>query len=292
MDNSPKNTGEKDYTQNIFQELSWELDIGKKKAGLEETPPKWKEYYLKLTNQVLSGIMMILILFIALAYGYVYIQKDPELSSSQLIDPLCFLILWDLAWENDVPYCSSIAALKVNYEQKTTTIIWDIARKLDVLFFDLYSLENFSASPEYIFLANSKINRLKVIDILNDFDKLKNSFTEAGDRKRVQCEGISITSDNLLTTSCFVYSSGTWEQDSKIVTWWRDDIVQTAPEWTSMTFAAEFLEYIQKNPEFNFQLLDKQKSFTLETTTEWLFTHRTKVDLRLKYNNFWNNLSY
>lgn len=302
FDNKKENSLESDwensknnwvYTENIFKELSWELDFGKNNDQDEILSKKGKDYYLKILNQFLGVINVMFILFIIWGFLYVQIQKNNKYYSKSIIDPFCFLILWDLQSKNTGDYCSSLSALDEDYEIKTTELKKEIEEKLTSLFLDLYTLENFTSSKEVEFLLVNKVNKLKVIDILNDFDKLKNDFS-AGDKKLVDCSNIKLSSDNTINMTCDVYSSS-WEKVNIsdwiwIVgdTWDRKTALM---EGTSISTAASFLNFIEKNSQYNFQLIEKQKVFSSEAISAWPYVRKTTVDLKMKYNNLKNNLS-
>lgn len=281
------------YTENIFKELSWELDFWKNNDQEEVSPKKGKEYYLKLGTQVFGVLNVLFILSIIGVFLYTQVQNDDKYYSKSIIDPFCFLILWDLQSKNTGDYCSSVSALVVDYENKTTELKQEIGEKLTSIFMDLYILENFTSSKEVEFLIANKVNKLKVLDILNDFDRLKNDFS-AGDKKLIDCSNIKLSSDNIINMTCDVYSSS-WERvDVNNWIWivgdtWdrKTDLI----EGTSISTAASFLNFIEKNSQYNFQLLEKQKVFQSDVVSEGPYVRKTKIDLKMKYNNLKNNLS-
>jgi hypothetical protein len=42
---------------------------------------------------------------------------------------------------------------------------------------DIYAIDNFIYSKEVTFLMDAKVNKLNTINIMNDFDKMKNDFS-------------------------------------------------------------------------------------------------------------------
>jgi hypothetical protein len=132
-----------------------------------------------------------------------------------------------------------------------------------------------------------------VLDMLNDFDNLKNDFS-GGDKWMLNCYQISITKDAVLSVSCDVNSSS-WEVSDnnwKWIIWFSWDRNSSVIEWTSISAAASFLNFIEKNPKYNFQLLEKQKTFSSESIVwEWVYVKKTNIKFKLKYNNLKNSLS-
>ncbi|MDP2396330.1 MAG: hypothetical protein Q8S84_07930 [bacterium] len=50
----------------------------------------------------------------------------------------------------------------------------------------LYEVENFTKTKEIIFLSDKSNNKLKVLEILEKFDNIKNQFN-AVDKQKIQC---------------------------------------------------------------------------------------------------------
>ncbi len=302
-ENSVSNTDkDRNFTDNIFKELSWNIDFWKQEVEDNTVNQKDKWYYMNLSSNILSIINIFLVFFIIWFFFYFSVQKDSSYQNSSLIDPFCFLILWDNradidSWE----YCYSVAWLTQKFsskisELKNAIVLWKDKNKwLDSIFYDLYNIENFKSSKEWEFLISNKLNKLKVIDILNDFDKMKDDFL-GWSVWNIECKDVKITQEGEMSISCESFSS-TWQlADAKENIWiiwnsweiWKkDDLIG----WTSITLAASFLNFIEKNSSYNFELIDKQKIFSSEFAWEWAYVKKTKFDLKLKYNNLKNNLS-
>lgn len=294
FDNKEKNTSSspESYSENIFEELSWELDFGKD-APVAESKKRQPQDYMKMAITGLSILNVVLVLFFVLSFLYVKVQNNPTYTAKSILDPFCFLILWDLQDRNTSGSCSSLASLKNTYNAQTEELKNTLSAKIESIFLDLYVIENFWSSQEVSFLMKNKVDKMKVIDILNDFDKLKNDYT-AWDKKQVECAGIKIMNDSTLTMSCEVYSSS-WDRVDMSNRLWiigdTGDRKNSLVEGTSISAAASFINFIEKNPVYNFQLLEKQKIFDSEMVGEWPYVRKTKVELKMKYNNLKNNLS-
>jgi len=286
-------TPESNQTDNIFAELSWELDFWKKEDIIEVKIVKDKEYYLTQTKTVLSVVNIILFISLILWFLYVKAQNNETNYSKAFLDPFCLFILWDLKEKNTWDYCSSISALSIDYDSKINQLKNDIAERLSKIILTLLKVENFTNSSEISFLLNNKLTKLKVLDILNDFDKLKNAFSW-DDKKLVSCDSIKINWDNTFEATCNIYSSS-WERIDNFnwlwIVWDTWDRKTSLIEWTSISVAASFLNFIEKNPEYNFQLIEKQKIFDSEVVWEGPYVKKTKIELKMKYNNLKNNLS-
>jgi hypothetical protein len=79
--------------------------------------------------------------------------------------------------KNTGDYCSSVASLSQDYKSKTEKLKNDIISSLSLLTEDIYAIDNFIYSKEVTFLMDAKVNKLNSVNILNDFDKMKNDFS-------------------------------------------------------------------------------------------------------------------
>ena len=139
----------------------------------------------------------------------------------------------------------------------------------------------------------NKVNKLRALNILNDFDRMKNDYT-SWDKKQVECSNINISNQDEISMNCSVYTTN----------WQTADILRgfgipgdtgssktSVLEWSSITAAASFLNFIEKNSQYNFQLVNKPRSFTSEMILDGPYVKKTTFTLELKYNNLKNNLS-
>lgn len=281
----------KKKSDNIFSELSWELDFWHEQEVFV-AQKKDKVYYLKLWSSLMSITNIFLFVFTLIWTWFFLVQNNNSFYSKPFLDPFCQILLSDDI-KNTWDYCSSVASLLSDYNKKTIDLKNEITDKLSLIINDTYIIENFINSKEVTFLIDNKNNRLKVLNILNDFDNLKNDFSGL-DKKMMDCVNIKITNDSLLEATCNVNSSS-WELSNwewKWIIWYTWDRNSSLIEGTSITIAASFLNFIQKNPRYNFQLIEKQKDFASQSIVwEWSYVKKTSINLKLKYNNLKSSLS-
>lgn len=188
--------------------------------------------------------------------------------------------------------CSSVSALNQEYAKKTQELRTLITSKVSSLFVDLYAIENFTNSKEVAFLMSSKENRIRVLDMLNDFDNLKNDFSR-GDKKMILCDKISINNKFEMDVTCEAYSSS-WEKSDGVgggILGSTASKTGDFSEGTSVSIAASFLNFIEKNKTSNFKILEKPKVFeTQGVVWDGPYVKKTKIRFQLKYNNL-NSLS-
>jgi hypothetical protein len=277
---------------NIFKELSWELDFwNSTEDSNKDKNIKDSLYYLKMWAKSFATLNIVLAIIVAISFLYVKVQNNPNLYSKAILDPFCFALLSD-DMKNTWDYCSSVLSLSEDYKLKTEQLKNEIVSSLSLLSEDIYSIDNFIYSKEITFLMDAKANKLNVLNILNDFDKLKNDFS-GWDKKMIVCDSINITKEYIDVT-CNAYSSS-WETTG-FVWWWivwsTWDRNSSIIEGTSISVASSFLNFIEKNPSYNFKIVERQKSFSSETIIwEWPYVRKTNFNFKLKYNNLLNNLS-
>jgi hypothetical protein len=115
---------------------------------------------------------------------YIDIQSDKEYNNKTLIDPICPIFIDDI--ENTTTFCSSIAFLQDNYTTRLEKLKEDQTTKIIKVIEDLYKIDNFTKTKEVLFLLYKSENKLRVLDILNNFDNIKNEFYSL-DKQKIQC---------------------------------------------------------------------------------------------------------
>jgi len=152
-----------------------------------------------------------------------------------------------------MPYLESKKEELEQSEERYTTEISSILG-------DIYEIEDFIYSKVATFLLDKSKNRTKPLEILAEFDKLKNIF-EPIDKSKVICSDISINSKSEFEAICEAYSS---DWDSELVQIDSGIVGKKQSGGTSISIASSFLDFLEKHPESKFQLIDKQKVFFSE----------------------------
>ncbi len=279
-----------DDSPNIFAELSWNLDfwhIEEEKVQLIEKDV-W--YYAKLGVKILLWVNIVLLIVALLYLSYIFVQKSESFRDNVALDPICWIFV-PSEIQNLTTSCSSISATKADYIAESDKTKKDIIKRLSTVIYELYTVDNFVYSSEIQFLLDKKINRLKPLDILNEFDLLVNDFVQS-DKSMIECKDIKVNKEYILSAKCTAYSSD-WESKLNLpwITWERWNDIK---EWTSMTVAASFLNYLEKTKtNKNFKLLEKQKVFQSSSVLlDSLESRRTtEFEIQMKYDNLSKNLS-
>ena len=95
---------------------------------------------------------------------------------------------------------------------------------------------NFTNSKPVTFLLNKTDSRLKPLDILSDFDAIKNKF-EPIDKSKIQCFDMVIKDDMTLSARCEAYSSD-WDSDISTVNNQKNS-------GTSISVASSFIDFME-----------------------------------------------
>jgi len=264
-------------TSNIFDDFT---DDDKLKDEIQEIVQKQQKdglYYINKTKWLLKFLIVLLVLFIFLAYLYLTIQKSTNYSNSSLIDPICVLILWNVS--NDNNYCSSIASLNEQYTNELESIKNKQNEKIDSIFTKVFKTEDFLYSKEVIFLKNKTDWKLDVINIMDDFDQIINKY-EPLDKKKINCFNMEIFNTNKVNITCEVF----WTKYDSFIRWF-DWTTKNMVWWTSISYANSFINFI-KTQQNKFLITKEQKTFnsTSFPIDNW-FTEKTKFNLELQYNS-------
>lgn len=237
--------------------------------------------YIIFYSWVVKIINYLLFIVILLFWTYIFIQKSESFYQNSYLNLFCPIFMGSkasdyISWSD----CSSIS-----------TYNWEITKKLDGLKQEqfwkiinlipkIYELKS-SNTKEKDFLLSKTRDRLKVLNIIEEFEKLKNDYSY-DDRSKIVCKNIEINSENVFKANCEAYST-VWEDE---IVWsnWKEKI-----KGTSISVALSFLNYIQTQST-SFTLTNKQKTFNQESSSVGFYVYKTAFNLEMKYT--WDNLSF
>lgn len=254
-----KNLKENITTDNIFDELSSDID------NSSFNNFDLKEERLNKYSKISRFVFSLLLIWFILSSFYIFVQKSSN--NFSFLSPVCSFISWveSESWECFWVYKN----LEDNQRTLDTTMLSQASKASSVLS-KAYSLDSFIKSREVVFLLERWEFRLKPFEIIEKFDKEKNSFLSLN-KRLIQCNNVVINSDMVMDIDCEVYSSSwnKWDNNTK--------------QWSSVSIASSFQRHFQNSD--NFTLLDPQKRFDVVNITWWVFTQMTPLHLRLKYSN-------
>jgi hypothetical protein len=80
-------------SSNIFDDFTDDINLKEEIKEIVENQQKDSFYYILKTKKILHVLLILLLLFFILAYSYIYIQKSEKFNNSNILNPICFLIL-------------------------------------------------------------------------------------------------------------------------------------------------------------------------------------------------------
>ena len=273
-----------DSWTNIFDEFSQDDSLLQEVDKIKEERNRDIFYYLVNITKVFKTLFILSLIWLTMVYWYIYIQNklyEWDSVDNQLLDPFCFILLGDIK-HNDLTFCTSITTLNDIYKKdlentknnQKNNIIWVVKK--------LYEIENFTNTKDVLFLKDKTDNKLKVLELLKEFDDIKNEFSKV-DKQIIQCNSFEIDSENsTMSMKCNAYSA--WYE-----TWIRGfdgkNDANSALKWTSITIANSFINFINLESKI-FKVINRQKLFKSENIvwSETGFTSKTPFTLKLKYN--------
>ena len=273
-------------TSNIFDDFTSDENLKEEIKQMVQTQEKDLYYYLILVKKFFQYFIVFFIIVLFVLFLYVFIQNNENITDNSLLNPLCFIILWDLQ-ESWSPYCSSISSLNNKYISDVESITEDYLWKINSIMENVYKLEHFKDSKEVVFLKNKANSKVDIISILENFDNLINEF-EPTEKERLLCYNMEIEDTNVLTVTCDTYSA--W-YDSQIK--WFDWTIDNYVWWTSISYANSFINYIKTQSNI-FSINSEPETFnstSLLLEENW-FTNKTSFDLELEYNSNNNFLNF
>lgn len=283
----------KTHSSNIFEDFDLDSELWKEVKDIQTSLHKDSFYYLLKLVNVFKYINIFMVIILWAAFYYTVIQNDNQIQNESILDPVCDFILWE-GISSDLTFCSSISYINEKSKEDETSLKKELYRQIVSILPEIYKNENFLNSKEILFLLENGEERLRPLEILSEFDKLKNKF-ESIDKARISCKNMKIDVKWVLTTTCTVFSSD-WEtgyntDKEKGIIWfdWNPDWKKVS--WTSISVAASFLNFLE-NRSSKLILLKKPKSFSF-TDNIWentWYTKKTTFDVVMQYKT--NNLFY
>ena len=265
---------------NIFEDFTSDAKLWEEIKMQQEKQSKDVFYYLKSLGWFLKIINLIMILGICVFLTYGFIQNRDTSENYSFLEPVCNLFLWDIS--SEISGCYGLNGYSQKISSELNTMKEKQFDEIKPLFQHTYELDNFANSKSVAFLLEKTNSRLRPLDILSDFDELKNKF-ESIDKSKIVCSDIEINDSLVFTARCEAYSSD-----------WDSDITSVENEkksGTSISVASGFLHFIENTEWNNFIVINKQKVFdSTSVSGNGIYTKKTDFDLTLRYTSI-NNLA-
>lgn len=267
---------------NIFDEFSQDENLKSEVKDAQKQKEKWMYYYLGIISSFLKSINILLFLTFVLVGWYVYIQNNDQMKNISYLDPICGLLIEREAL-TDGESCASVLALTNEYNDLNSDMSNSYYKKIVNAIEDVYYVSNFVFSKDILFLLEKTQNRLSALNMLKEFDRLKNEF-EPINKWKLLCSNIKISWEGTLSIDCEAFSSR-WDRNIVWLSWKNQKSDNVS--WTSISLASSFINYLQINSR-DFILIEKQKEFSFEEVVDyWGYSRKTnfKLTMQLKSNN-------
>lgn len=297
---------------NIFDDFSNNSELKKDVKKFEKEKSKDIFFYISTISAFLSYINLFFFLIIVTIVSYVTVQNRADFNDSSWLDPFCNFILWDIPIPEWTTYCSSITFTKSYYEKSLNQIKLDLFKKTYPVVSEYLQKKSFKNNLDLGFIAIRSNNRMKPLEIIDEFDKLKNNYEiesmlplkriwegsrpldtsiENFDKSKLKiiCDTISISKDYVVNVSCTANS--TWWDESilwfswkrqydSIWNWMEED--KDAIKGSINTLLASFINYIEINSD-KFSVDNMSYSYNIWDIT-WATELEIRFNLDLKYN--------
>lgn len=268
---------EKNNVSNLFSDFNTDISMEK---DLKEKKDKNMFYYLQISLKIFQITTWIFVFILILFLSYIFVQKSENIVDNHYLDPICFIL------NGEVPVlwwgCSSVTVNEKILDEEKNRIKEEYSKQVLWILPTVYETESFLNTKEVDFLVSKSKSKLKVLDILEKFDFYKSDFTWF-DKKKIQCSEISIDWKNkILSMKCEAYAA--WY--TKIIWFsWDKTKEQDYVNWTSVSIANSFINFLEKNAKKYFLVIDRQKLFESEVL-KWIdwYTNKTTFNLKLKIN--------
>ncbi len=270
-------------TDNILDVFSKDMMDEKKKELKDSLKEKDPVIYLNKATWVLKFWFFVCLFFWGVLSAYSFIQNNEEASQLSILEPICFMFLWKEV-SSQYDGCTSVLSAQKYYDEELKVIKEDQAEKVASILERVYSLENFLFSEDIAFILEKSSEKLPVIEMLSEFNELKDAFEPTKKVYAVECNDIEINDNLELNISCSAYSSD-WS-DSNIM-WFNGQTNSKKISGTSISVASSFVNFLKKKAE-NFHIVDSTKIYNYSTKIEeWKerYTKRTDFDVNMRYIN-------
>jgi hypothetical protein len=253
----------------FFQETSdGNISIGAKvkKSGLE------------LGTNILGYVVPIAIVLAVVGVIHVFIRTQETNTFAENYSFICPYL--NMGINDPSKECKTLTMLKKEYDDRLARLQLEIVTGLTEYIPIKISKNIIDASPERAFILNTFANKVHVDDIIKQFEKIRTS-SEYRESPNIECNGISITGGDTLSTQCTIYGGRIGADDS------NNRLGSARIE------ALSFLETMANTARSQFILLNPPSSLNVEIlkpgedTQSILFGTKTTIQIQVRYVPFY-----
>jgi hypothetical protein len=238
---------------------------------------KVKKSELEVATDILGYVVPIVIVIAILWAIHVFIRTQENNTFAENYSFICPYL--NMGIDDPEKGCKTLTMIDTEYKTKIERLEDEIVDWLTEFIPIKISKNIIDASPEKDFIVSTFDNKVHVDDIIVQFEKMRTSSLY-NDTGNIECNGISITNWDTLSTQCTIYG-------------WRIGADDSNNRLGSARIEAlSFLENISNTTNSKFILLNPPKSLNVELVVPWedtisaLFETKTTIQIQVRYVPF------
>lgn len=273
------------HTQESFLKTTATVDAGNPYGDFfQETADgdisigtKVKKTNLEVATGILGYVVPLVIIVGILGTLHVFIRSQESSAFAENYTFICPYLNMGI----DAPDkgCKTLTMIQQDYDARLSRLEDEIITGLTEFIPIKISKNIIDAWPEKAFIISTFENKVYVDDIMNQFEK-KRKEALYNNSNNIECNGISITNGDTLSTQCTIFGGKIGADDS------------SNRFGSARLEALTFLETLANTPKSQFILLNPPTSLNVEllnpgeNTTNILFETKTTVQIQVQYVPF------
>lgn len=238
---------------------------------------KVKKSELEIATGILGYIVPIVVILGILGIIHVFIRTQESNAFAENYSFICpYLHMGIEAPDKD---CKTLKMIETEYNARLKRLKSEIVIWLSDYIPIKISKNIIDTSPEKDFIKNTFEKKVHVDEIMKQFERMRTG-AEYGDISNIECNGISITNWDTLSTQCTIYGGkiGADDANNKL--------------WSARIEALSFLENLANTARSQFILLNPPASLNVElirageAEASALFETRTTIQIQVRYVPF------
>ncbi len=235
---------------------------------------KVKKSELEIATTILGYLVPILIVIGILWSAHVFVRTQVNNSFAANYPFICPYL--NMGIDVDDKECKTLTMIQEEYKTRTNSLKLEIIDWLTDFIPVKISKNIIDASPEKDFIINTYNNKVKVDDIMKQFEFMRKS-SEYPQAPNIECNGISITNGDTFSTQCTVYGGNIGDDD------------ENNKLGSARIEALSFLENLANTGKSQFIILNPPSSLNVENiragedVKSVLFKTRTTVQIQARY---------
>jgi hypothetical protein len=238
--------------------------------------------WLEIATWILTYIIPIALILAIIGAINVFLRTQETNAIAENYKIICPLL--KLGVETEEQDCKTLKMIEADYNNRITKLQWEIITWLTEYIPIKISKNIIDASPEKAFIINTYENKVYVDEIMKQFERIRTSSTY-WEMNNIECNGISITNWDTLSTQCTIYGGplGIDDQNNRL--------------GSARIEALSFLDELSNTSKSQFILLNPPRSLNVElilagdTAINPLFETKTIIQIQVRYVPFNKNLN-